>query len=131
MSLYYTLAAMAHDGEVLTEQFAESRLSDPRLLAFMRRIRIEADPQYDKGGDATRHQSRMTVTTTDGRRFAQDAPVRKGSPDFPMTAEERYAKFRRLAAAALSTAAAAGIIQEVEALEAAPSIAQLIGMMKP
>lgn len=131
MSLYYTLAAMAHDGEVLTDQFAESRLSDPQLLAFMRRIRIEADPQYDKGGDLTRHQSRMTVTATDGRRFEKDAPVRKGSPDFPMTAEERHAKFRRLAAAALSNTAVAGIIREVEALEAAPSIAPLIALLKP
>jgi 2-methylcitrate dehydratase PrpD len=131
MSLYYTLAAMAHDGEVLTEQFAESRLSDPQLLAFMRRIRIEADPQYDKGGDLTRHQSRMTVTTTDGRRFEKDAPLRKGSPDFPMTAEERHAKFRRLAAAALPAAAVEGIIREVEALEAAPGIGRLVELMKP
>jgi 2-methylcitrate dehydratase PrpD len=131
MSLYYTLAAMAHDGEVLTEQFAEARLSAPRLLAFMRRIRIEADPQYDQGGDATRHQSRMTVTTTDGRRFEKDAPLRKGSPDFPMTTEERHAKFQRLATAALSAQAIRDIIREVESLDAAASIAPLIALMKP
>lgn len=131
MSLYYTLAAMAHDGEVLTDQFAESRLSDPQLLAFMRRIRIEADPQYDRGGDLTRHQSRMTVTTTDGRCFEKDAPVRKGSPDFPMTAEERHAKFRRLARAALPAAKVEGIIREVESLDGAASIAPLIALLKP
>jgi 2-methylcitrate dehydratase PrpD len=130
MSLYYTLAAMAHDGEVLTEQFAESRLADPRLLAFMRRIRIEADPAYDRGGDATRHQSRMSVTTTDGRRFEKDAPLRKGSPGFPMTAGERHAKFRRLAGAALPAAAVEGIIREVEALDGAGSIADLIALLR-
>jgi 2-methylcitrate dehydratase PrpD len=131
MSLYYTLAAMAHDGEVLTGQFAESRLSDPQLLAFMRRIRIEADPQYDKGGDLTRHQSRMAVTTTDGRRFEKDAPLRKGSPDFPMTTEERHTKFRRLASAALPAAKVEGIIREVESLDGAASIAPLIALLKP
>ena len=130
MSLYYTLAAMAHDGEVLTEQFAESRLADPRLIAFMRRIRIEADPQYDKGGDATRHQSRMSVTTVDGRTFAKDAPLRKGSPDFPMTAEERHAKFRRLAAAALPAAAVEAIIREVESLDAARDIGALVALLR-
>ncbi|HKU69689.1 MAG TPA: MmgE/PrpD family protein [Burkholderiales bacterium] len=131
MSLYYTLAAMAHDGEVLTDQFAESRLSDPGLLAFMRRIRIEADPQYDRGGDLTRHQSHMTVATTDGRRFEKDAPLRKGSPDFPMTTEERHTKFRRLASAALPAARVDGIIREVEALDGAANIAPLIALLKP
>jgi 2-methylcitrate dehydratase PrpD len=130
MSLYYTLAAMAHDGEVLTEQFAESRLADPQLLAFMRRIRIEADPAYDRGGDATRHQSRMSVTTVDRRRFEKDAPLRKGSPDFPMTADERHAKFRRLASAALSAAAVEGIIREVESLDAVRSITSLIELLR-
>jgi len=130
MSLYYTLAAMAHDGEVLTEQFAESRLADPQLIAFMRRIRIESDPAYDQGGDATRHQSRMSVTTADGRRFEKDAPLRKGSPEFPMTAQERHAKFRRLASSALPAAAVEGIIREVEALDAARDIGALVALLK-
>ena len=130
MSLYFTLAAMAHDGEVLTGQFDESRLADPRLLAFMRRIRIEADPVYDKGGDATRHQSRMKITATDGRVFEKDAPYRKGSPDFPMTAQERHAKFRRLAGAALPAAAVERIIGEVEALDSAGSIATLVALLR-
>ncbi len=130
MSLYFTLAAMAHDGEVLTEQFSESRLADPALLAFMRRIRIESDPAYDKGGDATRHQSRMKVTARDGRVFEKDAPYRKGSPDFPMTPEERHAKFRRLAGAALPAQAVESIICEVESLDAAGSIGALVSMLR-
>jgi hypothetical protein len=73
----------------------------------------------------------MTVTTIDGRRFEKDAPLRKGSPDFPMTTEERHTKFRRLASAALPAAKVDGIIQEVEALDGAASIAPLIGLMKP
>jgi 2-methylcitrate dehydratase PrpD len=130
MSLYFTLAAMAHDGEVLTEQFSESRLSDPVLLAFMKRIRIEADPEYDKGGDATRHVSRMKVTACGGRVFEKDAPYRKGSPDFPMTAEERHAKFRRLAGAALPAAHVESIISEVEALDQAKAISRLVTLLR-
>lgn len=53
MSLYYTLAAMAFDGEVLTDQFSETRLADPTLVEFMDRIRIEVEPAFDEGGDAT------------------------------------------------------------------------------
>ncbi len=129
MSLYFTLAAMAHDGEVLTEQFSESRLADPQLLAFMRRIRIEPDPAYDLGGDVTRHQSRMKVTARGGRVFEKDAPYRKGSPDFPMTLEERHTKFRRLAGAALQARAVESIIGEVESLDSAGSIGALVSML--
>ena len=130
MSLYFTLAAMAHDGEVLTEQFEEARLADPRLIEFMHRIRIDVDPRYDAGADATRHQSRMRVTARDGRSFEMDAPYRKGSPEFPMTREERHAKFRRLAGAALAPAAVAAVIEQVESLDRAPDIGRLISLLR-
>lgn len=130
MSFYFTLAAMAHDGEVLTGQFSEARLADPQLLAFMRRIRIEPDPAYDKGGDATRHQSRMKVTARDGRVFEKNAPHRKGSPDFPMTDGERHAKFRRLAGAVLPAQEVERIIREVESLEQAPDVRALVELMQ-
>ena len=70
------------------------------------------------------------MTTADGRRFEKDAPLRKGSPDFPMTAEERHAKFRRLASAALSAGAVEGIIREVESLDAARDISVLVALLK-
>lgn len=130
MSLYFTLAAMAHDGEVLTEQFSDARLNDRALLAFMRRIRIESDSSYDKGGDATRHQSRMRVTARDGRSFEKEALYRKGSPDFPMTAEERHTKFRRLAVATLSAPTVEKIIGEVEALDECRDVATLVSLLR-
>ena len=119
-----------YDGEVLTGQFSESRLADAALLAFMRRIRIKADPIYDRGGDATRHQSRMKVTTQDGRVFEKDAPYRKGSPDFPMTLDERHARFRRLAIAALPAQAVERIIYEVESLDACGDIGKLVSLLQ-
>lgn len=130
MSLFYTLAAMAFDGEVLTEQFGESRLKDPALLNFMKRIRIEIDPAFDEGGDAARHESRMTVTARDGRRFEQHARHRKGSPQNPMTTQERHGKFRRLASPVLAPAAVEHVITEVEALERSPDIGALVGYLR-
>lgn len=131
MSLYYTLAVMAHDGEVLTDQFEESRLEDPQLLAFMKRIRIEVDPAYDAGGDATRHESRMTVTARDGRRFHRDERKRKGSPANPMTREERHTKFTRLARGVLSERAIAGVIEQVESLEGLRDVRELVAQLTP
>jgi 2-methylcitrate dehydratase PrpD len=131
MSLFYTLAAMAHDGEVLTDQFGEARLSDPALLEFMQRIRIDVDSAYDVGGDATRHESRMEVVTRDGRRFELHAQYRKGSPQNPMNREERYAKFRRLASAVLNQTKVEQTIAEVESLEQAASVERLALLLQP
>ena len=129
MSLYYTLAVMAHDGEVLTGQFDPARLRDPALLDFIKRIRIEVDPAFDVGGDATRHESRMAVTTRDGRRFERHEQFRKGSPKNPMTREERHTKFRRLAGAVLPPARVEEVIAEIEALEKLPDIKRLAGLV--
>ena len=130
MSLFYTLAVMAHDGEVLTEQFDDDRLADPALLDFMRRINIEVDRAYDAGGDATRHETRMSVLSRDGRRFEKHSKYRKGSPENPMSREECHAKFRRLAGV-LPPAAADRVIREVEALENAPGLGRLIALLRP
>ncbi len=129
MSLYYTLAVMAHDGEVLTGQFDPSRLNDPTLLDFIKRIRIEVDPAFDVGGDATRHESRMAVTTRDGRRFERHEQHRKGSPRNPMTREERHKKFRRLAGAVLPEARVDAVIAEVESLENSSDIKRLAALL--
>lgn len=130
MSLYYTLAAMAFDGEVLTDQFSETRLADPTLVEFMDRIRIEVEPAFDEGGDATRHQSRVTVSTRDGRQLERYAQYRKGSPQNPMTRAERHAKFRRLGGAALPAVSIEQIIAQVESLEQATDIRALVRLLR-
>jgi 2-methylcitrate dehydratase PrpD len=129
MSLFYTLAVMAFDGEVLTDQFDESRLEDSALLAFMQRIHIEVDPAYDVGGDATRHESRMIVVARDGRRFEQHHRHRKGSPQNPMSRDERHTKFRRLASAALTTEAVELVIAETERLDEPGAAARLVKLL--
>ncbi len=130
MSLFYTLAVMAHDGEVLTEQFDDARLADPALVDFMRRIKIEIDPVFDAGGDATRHEVRMALATRDGRRFENYSKYRKGSPENPMSRDERYTKFKRLSGL-LAPRAIEQVIREVEALEDAPDLSKLIALLRP
>jgi len=130
MSLFYTLAVMAHDGEVLIgKQFSEQRLSDPALLDFMKRIHIEVDPRFDEGADASRHQSRVKVVTRDGRELERYAQYRKGSPHNPMTEDERYGKFRTLAGASLPDVAVERLITEFNALERT-DVGTLIGLLQ-
>lgn len=48
MSLRYTVAAALIDGQVLPQQFSDSRMRDAGLVALSNRLQLEADPALDK-----------------------------------------------------------------------------------
>ena len=123
----YDLAGFAVGAVAVVAAWA--RLRDTALLDFIKRIRIEVDPAFDVGGDATRHESRMAVTTRDGRRFERHEQFRKGSPKNPMTRDERHTKFRRLAGAVLPPARVEEVIAEIETLDKSPDIKRLGGLV--
>jgi 2-methylcitrate dehydratase PrpD len=117
MNLFFTSAMMIVDGNALQDQFREDRLTDPAALAMIERIRIEVDPKYDVGGDATRHCARVLLVTTDGRRFDREVLERPGSPGNPLTPRQLQRKFETLAATVLSPERIADVIDTVAALE--------------
>ena len=48
MSLRYCVAAALTDGQVLPAQFADAKLSDPKITALARQIELVPDPALDK-----------------------------------------------------------------------------------
>ena len=117
MNMFFTAAMMVVDRGVLIEQFREQRLTDPAVFAMIERIRIEVDPKYDAGGDATRHCSRVLLVAKDGRRYEREVLERPGSPDNPLPPRHLQHKFETLAAAVLPSARIAKIVDAVAALE--------------
>lgn len=129
INMYYALAVMALDRAAMVEQFREERLADPRILAFIPRIRVKADPRYDALGNASRYATHLTVTTTDGRRFERELMRRPGSPDQPLEAERLQAKFRLLARYVLPGDRVERLLEEVLRLERAQSIRPLSSLL--
>lgn len=117
MNLYFTSAMMILDRNAMQEQFREDRLADPAALAIIEKIRIEVDPTYDAGGDATRHCARVQIITTDGRSFAREVLERPGSPGNPLPPQQLRRKFETLAGAVLPPDRIARIIETVDSLE--------------
>jgi 2-methylcitrate dehydratase PrpD len=131
MNLYYALAVMAIDRAAMIEQFAESRLNDPRLLSFIERITINPDPELDAPGNALRYAMRMHVTTADGRRFERSGRHRPGSADAPLANEQLHVKFRLLAGHVLAPPAVTRVLECVSALEQPESVRGLIESLQP
>lgn len=118
-SLPLCLAACALGREV-DVKFFESPF-DPDVLAFARRI----DWIAEEDGFPERYPGRVIVTLVDGRtREARVADV-LGSADRPFPDDALLSKVRNVAASALPARDIDGLVDEVLALQHAPSLATL------
>lgn len=118
INIYYVLAAMAIDRDVMIEQFREERLRDPRILAFIPRIRVEPDSRFDAMGNAFRYAVRLTVRTRDGASYARESLYRPGTRENPVSEERLRAKFAMLAGCALPVGRVSSITEIVDRLQA-------------
>ena len=129
MNLYYGMAVIALDGAAFTEQFRESRLSDPRILDFISRISAHVDPEVEQMGAPFRHASRVKITTRDGRVFEKLSLHRRGSPENPLSPEEVVHKFRNVVAPCMNQAAAERIVTAVDGFETLTDIQDLMPLL--
>ncbi len=129
MNLYYGMAVIALDGAAFTEQFRETRLSDPRILDFITRISAHVDPEIEQMGAPFRHASRVKITTRNGRVFEKLSLHRRGSPENPLTPEEVVHKFRNVVAPCMDQAAAERIIAAVDGFDTLADISKLMPLL--
>jgi 2-methylcitrate dehydratase PrpD len=104
MNLYYGLAVIALDGMAFTEQYKESRLKDPAIFDFIKRVVATVDPEIEKMGAPFRHAARVRVTAKDGRVIEKFLHHRRGSPENPLKPEDIEYKFRNVVSGCLSKA---------------------------
>ena len=93
MNLFFGLAVIAlfRDGSV--RQYAQDRIADPAILAFLSRLSAHTDNDLEAMGPAFRHAARVVVITRDGRTLRHECLGRRGSPDDPVGAGAIEQKF--------------------------------------
>lgn len=131
MNLFFGLAAIAVDDNAFVDQYREERLSDPRLLDFIGRIKAHADPEIDKLGPLMRHGAKLQVKTRNGRSFQKEVMHRLGSPENPISQAALEEKFRTLAVKCLSERQVTEIIETVNALDELDSVETLVALLIP
>jgi 2-methylcitrate dehydratase PrpD len=130
MNMYFALSVMALDRAAMIEQFREERLTDPRVLAFIPRIRITPDAGFDALGHAFRYATRVRVETRGGERHESETLYRPGSSEAPLAPEGLQEKFERLAGYALPAGAVEELRIAVGALDEGESLAQTIELLR-
>src|SRR5689334_21439064 len=127
-SLPYSIAVMLIRGRAGLEEFSESAIRDPELLALAAKVRYEVDPTIDY----PRHfEGHVQVKMQDGHVFTEDQLHPRGGYEDPLPPEEVEAKFRANARLALAEDDVEEIIKMVQQLEALPVISRLTEKLIP
>ncbi|NBY65204.1 MAG: MmgE/PrpD family protein [Betaproteobacteria bacterium] len=131
MNLYFNLASVAFDGMLFVDQYSESKLADPKLLAFMKKIYAYIDEDIEAMGVAYRHASKVKVTTTAGMKFEQTILDRRGSPENPLSKADIQFKFKNVVIGILSNKRIDEVIELVDRLETLSDVNQLMSLLAP
>jgi len=114
------------DGDLGNDSYAPDKLTDPRILAFMRKITVTEDPEFDKNrGNAP--PTRITATLDDGRRVALTVANMAGFVGQPMGRADVERKFRSNVGKRWPAERTAAILQTLWGLDRADDVRGLLG----
>ena len=91
-SLPYCLSAAIVDGMVTPAQFKEEKLRDPQIRELLTKIKVVAEPEFEKLFPRLK-PAEVTVTTTSGEKYTLRVDYPKGDYRDPMSEEELLDKF--------------------------------------
>jgi 2-methylcitrate dehydratase len=92
-SLPYITARAMFDGDITNASFAPHMYRDPRILAFMQKIKVSEDPILT-GRGAGAVPTRVTAILLDGQRISREIDHAPGFAARPMNREDVERKFR-------------------------------------
>jgi 2-methylcitrate dehydratase PrpD len=126
MSIPFSLAVAAHKRAVGEHDFTEDLVASPVLQEFAGRVTVEADAEMT-AAFPREWPAEIKVALRDGSVKSRLVPYPKGEPEAPMSEAEVETKFRDLAGAAITDAAAAAVIEAVKRMDVANDTGSLTG----
>lgn len=120
MSLPYALAARLIHGHARLDAYSDEQRADPRMVGWLKRIRLDVDPQLSEDGEPL-----VTVRTMDGRQASLCVEVPLGAPGNPLSDEALEEKFRSLATRVMLDEQASALLEQLWRLEELESVGSL------
>jgi 2-methylcitrate dehydratase len=124
-SLPYCIAVAIADGKVTTESFEKERILDPALRSLLRKIKVDAEPEFEKLFPKLQ-PCEVSVRTTSGAVHTGRMDFPMGDPRNPMSDRQMNDKFDALTARHLSKAQNQRVKDAIASTEKAPSIRGLM-----
>lgn len=127
-SLPYIVAAAILDGQVSVDTFAPQRVSEPKLQAFLPKVKVIPDAALTQGA-AGGFLASVEITTQSGQVVTGAAKPPPGHPLNPISDEELKGKFMTSVVPLFGQEQAREILLAVHRLPALHSVAELAGLL--
>ncbi|HEY2989405.1 MAG TPA: MmgE/PrpD family protein [Candidatus Binatia bacterium] len=124
----YLLARAIIDGKVSLDAFTDAAVRDPAVLKLAEKIHMKLDPSLKASNEGGR-PCRVTVRLKNGGTYSREVQHAKGSPEVPMTADERKEKFTACARQVLDEASTRRALETIEGLETLADIRPLCRLL--
>lgn len=128
-SLPYIVAAALTDGQVTLKTFGPDRITDPNLIAFVQRIKVERHTELSAMYPAAAGNI-ITTKLTDGRTLSRRVDHPCGHAKNPMSDQQVQAKFHALADPVLGQQGAQNIVNWVSQLETTERVDSLFSLLQ-
>ncbi len=116
-------------GQVMIDDILQDRLRHSEVARLRAHTRVVGDADLDRTYPE-RYASIVEVTTTEGRHLSRRVEHAKGTMENPLTAEEIYQKYRRLATTVTSPVHAEKIADLVQRIDRLPDLTGLTAMLR-
>lgn len=127
-SLPYITARAMFDGDISNDSYSPERLRDQRLLAFMQKITVKADPAFVAlRGNVP--PARITVTLEDRRRISRQIESLPGFAGQPISRADVERKFRSSVGKRWSHERTDATLRELWSLDQADDLRLLLGKL--
>ena len=121
----YCVACALLDGDVTRASFSEERIKDPKVLGLLDKTKIietdDCNAGYPKG-----IPNNLIIKTGDGRIVSKRVDSPRGHAGNPMTDDEVFGKFRKLAAGVVSDQVADRIVNASMSLDDTSDLSELL-----
>ena len=129
-SLPYIVAMALLKGTVDNSTYSERNLSDPRILAFVKRVKVAEDPALTAMYPAKGMPNRVRAKESGGREVRSQVDVPRGHPLNPMTAGEIEGKFLRLTSGKLGEMKGEEALRRLWRLEEEKDPSELLRLLR-
>ncbi len=116
------------DGDISNASYSPEKLSEPRILAFMRKITVKEDPVLTARVGAM-VPTRVTAILADGKRVTSEVDDVPGFPGRPMTRSEVERKFRGNVGGRWPGDRTDAVLRDLWAIDRTQDIAALLGKL--
>jgi 2-methylcitrate dehydratase len=116
------------DGDITNDSYTPQKLSDPRILAFMRRITVKEDPVLT-ARIGTKVPTRVTAILAGGQRVSREVDDVPGFAGRPMTRAEVDRKFRGNIGKRWPRERTDAVLQALWSVDTAKDIGALLGLL--